>query len=155
MSSNLVKAFSLVVILSITGVSYAQEYATAKDAESMVGRVVKALEGNKDAVLKEINAKDPKWAKGDLYALVMIASNSSAPMLAHGANAKLVDKDMIDLTDPDGKSFVREMQSSTLAKGKSWTDYKFMDPVTKKVLPKSIYCEKATDMIVCAGIYKR
>jgi cytochrome c len=31
----------------------------------------------------------------------------------------------------------------------------FSDPVTKKLLPKSMYCEKLSDTAVCAGIYKR
>ena len=32
--------------------------------------------------------------------------------------------------------------------------YKFTDPVTKKVLPKSMYCERLDDTVVCGGIYK-
>jgi signal transduction histidine kinase len=80
-------------------------------------------------------------------------------MLSHGANEKLVGKELIGVLDFDGKAFVKEMIEATKAKGKSWTDFKYSDPVTKKVLPKSNYCEKVSlksgDVVACAGIYKR
>ena len=44
-----------------------------------------------------------------------------------------------------------------LAKSKPggfWQDYKFTNPVTKKIEPKSAYCEKLDDTAVCGGIYK-
>lgn len=62
---------------------------------------------------------------------------------------------MIDLKDPDGKAFVKERVDLAKGKGKFWHDYKFTDPVSKKVLPKSAYCEKLDETVVCAGVYKR
>ena len=59
------------------------------------------------------------------------------------------------LADADGKEFIKERVALAKSKGKFWQDYKFTDPVTKKVLRKSAYCEKAGDNIVCAGVYKR
>lgn len=80
-------------------------------------------------------------------------------MLAHGANEKLVGKVVFDTEDVDGKKFIMEYIEASKAKGKSWTDYKYTDPVTKKVLPKSMYCEivavKSGDVVACSGIYKR
>src|SRR6185295_3797820 len=35
-----------------------------------------------------------------------------------------------------------------------WQDYKFVNPVSKKVEPKQMYCEKLDNTAVCAGIYK-
>lgn len=75
--------------------------------------------------------------------------------LAHGQNPKQVGKDLIDMADADGKEFVKERVALAKSKGKFWQDYQFTDPVTKKVLPKSAYCEKTGDVIVCAGVYKR
>ncbi|MCX7180421.1 MAG: histidine kinase, partial [Proteobacteria bacterium] len=49
---------------------------------------------------------------------------------------------------------VKERVELTKSKGKFWQDYKFTDPVTKKVLPKSTYCERAGETAVCVGIYK-
>ena len=50
---------------------------------------------------------------------------------------------------------MKERVELAKSKGKFWQDYKFTDPVTKKILPKSMYCEKLEETAVCAGIYKR
>jgi hypothetical protein len=39
-----------------------------------------------------------------------------------------------------------------------WTHYKFTDPLTHKILPKSVYCEVVNDtnqdeMVICSGVY--
>ncbi|BAL24892.1 cache domain-containing protein [Azoarcus sp. KH32C] len=130
----------------------ASEYATAKDAEAMVTKAISAIKANKQATYDEITAKDPKWVDRDLYPVVY---DLQGKVLAHGQNAKQVGKDLIDMKDPDGKLFVKERVDLAQSKGKFWQDYKFTDPVTKKVLPKQMYCEKLEDTVVCAGIYKR
>lgn len=148
-------AVTLVSACTFAVTAHAAELFSAHDAEALVGRVIKALATNREATLKEITAKDPKWVKGELYPVVETANPSAAMMVAHGAAEKLVGKDVTDLTDADGKLFNREFQEATMAKGKSWTDFKWKDPVTGKILPKTLYCEKGGDLIVCAGIYKR
>ncbi len=40
------------------------------------------------------------------------------------------------------------------SKGTFWQDYKFTNPTTKKIEPKSMYCEKLDDSVLCGGIYK-
>ncbi|HSW27480.1 MAG TPA: hypothetical protein VLJ62_32280 [Burkholderiaceae bacterium] len=39
------------------------------------------------------------------------------------------------------------------SKGTFW-HYKFTNPVSKKIEPKQMYCEKLDDVAVCGGIYK-
>lgn len=130
----------------------AEEFATPKEAEAMVAKAVKAVAADKAGTFKEITGKDKKWVSKDLYPVVY---GMDGKCLAHGQNEKQVGKDLIDLADADGKEFVKERVQLAGSKGKFWQDYKFTDPVTKKVLPKSAYCEKTGDMIVCAGVYKR
>ena len=40
------------------------------------------------------------------------------------------------------------------AKVSFWQDYKFTNPESKKVEPKSMYCERLEQTVVCGGIYK-
>ncbi|WP_018605227.1 cache domain-containing protein [Uliginosibacterium gangwonense] len=140
------------LLLNATAVFAADEFATAKDAEAMVKKAVAALKTNREATLGEITAKDAKWINRDLYPVVV---DMTAKILAHGQNPKMVGKELIDFKDPDGKAFYKERIDLANSKGKFWQDYKFTDPITKKVLPKQAYCEKAGDVVVCAGIYKR
>lgn len=152
----MMKRYVLTALLALGAVApaahAADNYATSKEAEELVGRAVKALAASPLAALKEITAKDKKWVDRDLYAVVY---DMSGKCLAHGQNEKQVGKDLIELADADGKEFVKERVALAKGKGKFWQDYKFTDPLTKKVLPKSAYCEKTGEMIVCAGIYKR
>lgn len=139
-------------VFSATAVFAAEDFATSKEAEALVVKAVKAVVADRATTLKEITAKDKKWVDRDLYAVVY---DMNGKCIAHGQNEKQVGKDLMELADADGKEFVKERVALAKSKGKFWQDYKFTDPVTKKVLPKSAYCEKAGDVIVCAGIYKR
>jgi signal transduction histidine kinase len=132
--------------------AFADNNATTKDAEALVGKVVKAVTADKTGTLKEITAKDPKWVNNTLYPFVL---DSNGAILAHGGNEKMVGKNTMSLVDADGKYFGRELVEAPMAKGKAWIDYKYGDPVTKQVEPKSTYCEKTGTLIACVGIYKR
>ena len=88
----------------------------------------------------------------DLYITVY---DLNGKCLAHGANFKMIGKDLIDLKDSDGKAFVKERMELAKTKGKGWQDYKFTNPVSKKIEPKSMYFEKLEDMVVACGIYKK
>ncbi|MEW6563705.1 MAG: cache domain-containing protein [Pseudomonadota bacterium] len=145
-------AFTLAALLFVSHNALAGEFATAKEAETLVGKVVKALASDRDGTLKSITSKDKRWVDRDLYPVVY---DMNGTCLAHGQNPKQVGKDLIELADADGKEFVKERVSLAKSKGKFWQDYKFTDPETKKILPKSAYCEKTGDSIACAGIYKR
>lgn len=146
-------AIALTACIGIALSAAAADFATPKDAEALVAKLVKVVAANQTEAIKEVNAKDAKWVHGDLYPAIL---DMDGKVLAHGVNEKLIGKVVIDLEDIDGKQFVREYIALTKAKGKSWTDFKYTDPVTKKVLPKSMYCEKtAGDLLVCAGVYKR
>jgi signal transduction histidine kinase len=117
----------------------------------MVAKAVKSVGADRAAAFKEITGKDKKWIDRDLYPVVY---DMNGKCVAHGQNEKQVGKDLIDLADADGKEFVKERVEFAKSKGKFWHDYKFTDPVSKKVLPKSAYCEKTGELIVCAGVYK-
>ncbi len=131
----------------------AAEYGTAKEAEAMVNKAVKHIkkEGAANAYA-DFTGKKKGWVDRDLYVVVY---DLNGKVLAHGQNEKQVGKELIALQDADGKEFVKERVELAKSKGKFWHDYKFTDPVSKKILPKSMYCEKLDDTAVCAGIYKR
>ena len=58
------------------------------------------------------------------------------------------------MRDPDGTYYVKERIEIVKAKGKGWQDYKFSNPVTKKIEHKTAYVEKAGDLIFGCGAYK-
>ncbi|MEQ1516796.1 MAG: cache domain-containing protein [Usitatibacteraceae bacterium] len=130
----------------------AESRATKADAEKMVKKALEALKKNgKEKTYVEITAPSKSFVDRDLYVMVYDLTGTA---VAHGQNPKQVGKSLIELKDPDGKLFVKERVELAKSQGKFWQDYKFTDPLTKKVLPKQAYCERADDVIVCGGVYK-
>lgn len=128
--------------------------ATAAEATAMVKKGVAAIKaGGKDhdKLYTEVTAKDGKWTDRDLYLVVYGLDGS---VKAHGANAKLVGNNLMDMLDIDGKPYIKERMDLARSKGSFWQDYKFTNPTTKKIEPKSMYCEKVDELVACAGIYK-
>ena len=133
--------------------AWSAEFGTPAEAEAMVKKAIEHIhKAGKDQAYADFTGKKAPFADRDLYVTV---TSLSGPSLAHGQNAKMVGMDMTDFKDIDGKPYFKERFELAKSKGKFWQDFKFVDPVSKKVLPKSMYCEKDTDVIVCTGIYKR
>ena len=130
----------------------AQTKATAAEATAMVKKGVAFIKANgKEKGYAEITNKEGQFIAHDLY---LVVYGLDGTVHAHGANAKMVGKNLIGLKDIDGKEFVKERVDLAKTKGNFWQDYKFTNPVDKKVEPKSMYCEKLDDTVVCGGIYK-
>ncbi|MFA6314733.1 MAG: cache domain-containing protein [Sterolibacterium sp.] len=138
---------------AITGGSaWAADQASAKEAEAMVQKGVAYIKANgKDKAYAEISNKHGQFVDRDLYLTVW---QFDGKVLAHGANEKMVGKMLIDMKDIDGKPFVRERMQLAKTKASFWQDYKFTNPVSKKVEPKAMYCERLDETVVCGGIYK-
>ena len=134
------------------GTAWAAEHASAKEAEAMVRKGVAFIKANgKDKGYAEITNKQGQFEDRDLY---LVVYGLDGKVWAHGANEKMVGKVLIDLKDVDGKAFVKERVELGKAKPSFWQDYKFTNPVTKKVGEKSMYCERLDDTVVCGGVYK-
>jgi signal transduction histidine kinase len=142
-------AISFVCSVSMVG---AEERATKKEAEAMVKKAVAFYKKNGDKAMASFTAPSKAFAHKDLYITVY---DLSGIRVAHGQNAKMAGKNMIGMKDSDGTPFIKERIEMAKAKGSFWQDYKFTDPLTKKIMAKSMYCEKADDKaIICGGIYK-
>ena len=139
-------------LLCSAAMAGAEDRATKKEAEAMVKKAVAAYKAGGEKIFADITAPSKKYASKDLY---LVAYDFNGKCVAHGQNAKQAGKDLINMKDPDGKAFIKERVDMAKAKGSFWQDYKFTDPLTKKVLAKQAYCEKADDKnIICGGVYK-
>lgn len=132
--------------------AHAAERGTADEAMAMAKKAIAYLKANgREKAFAEINDPRGQFTDRDLYVVVYDLNGKN---LAHGQNARMIGKDLIDIRDGDGKYYMRERIEIIKTKGKGWQDYKFLDPLTKKIEPKSMYIEKFDDLIVGCGIYK-
>ena len=130
----------------------AAERGTADEAVAMAKKAIAYIKANgREKAYAEINDRSGQFVDRDLYVVVYDMNGKN---LAHGQNPRMVGKDLIDIRDGDGKHYMRERIEIIKAKGKGWQDYKFVDPLTKKIEPKSMYIEKFEDVIIGCGIYK-
>jgi signal transduction histidine kinase len=140
------------LLFSALGASHAATGgATEADATAMVKKGVAFIKANpKDKAYAEITNKAGPFHHEDLYLTVY---SMEGVVLAHGANEKMVGKNLLALKDIDGKAFVQERVELAKSKPSFWQDYKFTNPETKKIEPKRMYCERLDETVVCGGIY--
>jgi cytochrome c len=134
------------------GTAHAADQGTAAEAEAMVKKAVALIKsgGNEKAYEEITNGK--QFKDRDLYLFVYDMTGKN---LAHGANPKLVGKDLSGLKDPDGKMLLPPLVEIAKTKGKGWSEsFKFRNPQTEKMEPKIVYVERVGDVFVGCGIYK-
>ena len=143
-------AFAALVVAFAPAVAHAQDKSqgTRAEATAMVDKAIAHIKKvGRDKAFADFNNKSGPFTDRDLYVVVY---DINGKVLSHGANEKLIGKDLIDLRDVDGKYFVKE-RVEMMSKGpgtKGWQDYKFMNPVTKSIEPKQMYLVRHDDMIV-------
>jgi len=146
-------ALACVAFLSVAPTaSFAAEVASKDEAVAMVKKAISFYQSNgKDKLAAEINGKNPMFIDRDLYIYVI---TMEGVVVGHATNQKLVDKNLAQLKDADGKPFVEEILALAKDKKAGWVDYKWPNPVTKKVDSKTTYTEFADGLVFCAGVYR-
>jgi len=148
------KAVAIIMIagLVLAGTAWAGGKGTPAEAEALVKKAIAFYKANgKDKAFAEFSNLKGQFVDRDLYIFVY---DMTGKCVAHGQNAKQVGKDLSDLTDPDGKPFVKERIEIAKKSGKGWQNYKFTNPTNKKIENKTAYIEKADDYIFGSGAYK-
>ena len=149
----LIAAALLVAAFSVLGgLASAETGATKDEAVAMVKKAVAYIKTESpDKAYPAISNPTGEFVDRDLYIVVY---GLDGMVLAHGANAKRIGTNQIDDKDPDGKAFVKERVELAATHPSFWQSYKFLNPVTQKVEPKEMYCERLDQTVVCGGVYQ-
>ena len=140
--------FALGAALLFAPAVLAAGQATPDEAKAMAAKAADYLKANgPEKAFPEFSAKDGPWHDRDLYVTVQ---DTKGIMLAHGDSQALIGKSVIDLKDVDGKPFMREKLAIT---DTGWINYKWRNPITKVVEPKTQYVIRVGDYVVCVGAY--
>lgn len=144
----------IAVLLTATALSTVTTRA-ASPADAAIAMVEKGVaymtKNGKDALIKEVNSKNPEFVNDTTYLTVRALDGTQ---LAHPTNPKLVGKNMVVLPDADGKLFRKEIIDRAKTEGKGWVDYRYNNPAKNEIEKKSTYFFKQGDVILEAGIYK-
>ena len=152
MTSRTFTKLVVAIVCSSVGMACAAEGgATKAQAEAMVKKGVAAIKAEgAEKIYAEITKKGGAFSEQDLYLTVY---STEGVVLAHGANAKMIGKNLLELKDIDGKGFVKDRVELAKSKASFWQEYKFTNPENKKIEPKVVYCESFKQTIICGGVY--
>jgi signal transduction histidine kinase len=151
-SSTLLLPALALASIAIMGSAVSAERVTKDEAVAMVKKAVAAIKSDGvDKVYVAIDDPAGKFVDRDLYIVVY---GLDGTVLAHGANKARIGTNQIGDKDPDGKEFVKERVELAKQQPNFWQSYKFMNPVTKAVEPKEMYCERLDETVVCGGVYQ-
>jgi cytochrome c len=147
-----VMLFSFVLATSI-GVAVAADSGTKDEAVAMVKKAIEYLKANgNEKAFDEFSNPKGQFVNKDLYVVVY---DMTGKCLAHGANQKMIGRDLMDNKDVDGKEFVKERVEMMKTQASGWQDYKFRNPLSNQIEAKSMYIERTGELIVGCGVYKQ
>ena len=151
MMSKLIRGLMAAVLgLGLVGTAVANERGTKEDAIAMTNAAAEHVKKvGAEQAFKDFTEDKANWVKKDQY---VMAYNHDGVCVAHGANAKLVGKNLISLKDSNGLELVRAMTNVSMGKGTGWVDYDWAHPQTKKVESKSTYVVKLAGMETWVGV---
>ena len=147
-STRIVTAFVGFVIAGAawaSGATRAEAQAQVAAAVSHVGKV------GVEKATQDFNSAAEWKTKG----MNVILNNKDGLVLASSLNERLVGKNTLEMKDPTGKPFVKEMVA-TASKGEGWVDYQFINPTSKKLEERSMFVRRVpgTDTFVGVAITK-
>ncbi len=141
---------ALAILLGASAQSEERQLAK-EDAVALVKSAIALIQAQgTEKAYPQITDRSGKYVNGELYVVVQALDGK---VLAHGADATLVGKDQIGTKDVDGREYVRERLDLARAQSSFWQNYQAVNPISKDVQPKETYCERASDTVICAGIY--
>ena len=149
---KLATAAALALVFGLGAPAWSSEKASKDEAIAMVKKAVDFVkQQGAEKAYPVFDDKKGQFVDRDLYIVVY---GMNGKVLAHGANAKLIGKDMNEAQDVDGVYYVKERLALAAKQPDFWQGYKFVNPVSKKIEPKEMYCQRLGETIVCGGVYK-
>lgn len=155
MKSLFQKLMIAVFAMTLAGAVSAQDApkrGTADEAVAMVKKATAYLtENGRDKAIAAFNDPKGEFIKGDLYVFMFTFDGTA---LAHGQNAKMVGKNLIDLKAGEVfpiREFIKIAKSPA---GTGWFGYKWPNSITKAMEEKNTYVERNGDVLIGVGTYK-
>jgi cytochrome c len=137
-------------MIAMSGVANA---GTAEQAQALAERAVAHIHDvGREKAFADFSRPDGGFVDGELY---VFCQDVSGVVVAHGGNPMLVGRNMADVRGPDGRLANVEINHLGLTQGSGWLEFRWPNPVTKRIELKAAYVLKVDDHTVCgSGYYK-
>jgi len=152
---HFVRPLAVAIVALVPGLAFADaSHGTADEAKAMADRAAALVKSaGPEKAFAAIDDKSNKdFHDRDLYVFVRSMDGNT---VAHGANMGMIGHTSLQSKDADGKLYNKEIMELANSKGSGWVDYRWPNPVDKKIEQKSSYIEKAGNYVVGVGVYKQ
>lgn len=136
----------------ILATGYYVPRASAEQARSLMWRAAHELKQYGSEALERFNDLNGGFVQDDLY--VFVVGLHDRRMHAHGAQPRLVGREVGELTDDEGKQIIRKMIDIAEASGEGELEYRWKNPVTGRSENKRTYLRRVGDYLVAVGAYQ-
>jgi cytochrome c len=141
----------LICIFSMTNAAFTADLNKPEEAVAMVKKAITHYQKfGKEKTLAEVSKLKGPFVDKEMFTVVM---DAKGVVLAHGFEHKMIGKNIMEMRDHEGTAMVQDMFRITKDKNSGWTHYKFPNPMTKAIEPKSTYVEKYDGLMFFCGIH--
>ena len=125
-------------------------HATRPEAEALAARAVACIQADGARKAYAAFTHGAGYKDGDLYVVVQ---DMDGRTLAHGANAGLVGRQLLDLADLDGRPLTRSQLDLARRQGKGWAGpFTVRNAVTNGAQRRAVYVQRVGDTVVSVGV---
>ena len=126
--------------------------ATPEEAKALSEKAASYIKEVGEAkAFAEFSRRDGSFVVGELY---VFCYDRAGINKAHGGNPAFVGRDLLHIKDPDGREPNLMIVRKGFDEGAGWVDFKWPNPVTKRIQDKSAYVIRTNDVVCGVGYYK-
>ncbi len=127
---------------------------TRDEAVALVKKAGAYLQKNGvDKAVAAFNDQHGEFVSGDLY-VIMLSMNGDGVALAHGQNAKIVGKNILQMQAGDSYPIKEFYKLAGSPAGHGWFSYKWPNSLTHALEDKHTYVERFGDYLIAVGAYQ-
>lgn len=135
---------------ALAGAAFAQERASAEEAQAMLDQAVQHYqEAGREQALEDFNTSG-EWRDRDLYVYCIGPDDMIS---AHGANPALIGTPAVELVDIEGMNVGEAVMETGRTEGSGTVDYVWENPVSGEAEQKSAFVEQVGEDVCAVGYY--
>jgi cytochrome c len=139
-------------IFALAAGQVAATAATPEQAKAFAERAAAYIaEVGEEKAFADFTRRDGGFVDGELY---VFCYDRNGLNKAHGGNPGLVGRNLLHIKDPDGIEPNLRIVRMGFEQGRGWVDFKWPNPVTKRIESKSAYVIRTHDVACGVGYYK-
>jgi cytochrome c len=144
--------YLLSVFAMICGLPTPTHAGKPEDAKALSEKAAAYIrEVGEEKAFADFTRKDGGFVDGELY---VFCYDRNGVNKAHGGNPALIGRNLLHIKDPDGLEPNVLIVRKGFEEDSGWVDFKWPNPLAKRIERKSAYLIRTNDVVCGAGYYK-